>query len=100
MHSQMKRANLPLKKRVTEGDRTRDLRSHNPSAHIRVRADRSQYVAKVSEKVTVRSAGGPVVSGCVLLSIAATLLPLLRPVVVDTGPSDPRFGLSAYASLV
>ena len=50
-------------KRVTDGARTRDLRSHNPSEHIRVRADRSQYVAKVSEKVTVRSAGGPLVSG-------------------------------------
>jgi hypothetical protein len=36
---------LPANERVTDGTRTRALRSHNPCEHIRVCPSRSQYVA-------------------------------------------------------
>ena len=68
---------LPADRKVTDGARTRDLRSHNPSEHFRVRADRFHYVAYLSQKITVRRTSGPLASGCVLPSIAAALLPLM-----------------------
>jgi hypothetical protein len=61
--------------RVTDGTRTRDLRSHNPSEHIRVRHILSQYVAWVCRKPGPHTAEFPHASRCVLASIAAALLP-------------------------
>jgi hypothetical protein len=62
---------------VTDGARTRDLRSHNPYEHVRVCPNPSWYVAYIGREPYVRGVGHPYVSGCVLASIAAALLPLL-----------------------
>jgi len=43
---------------VTDGARTRDLRSHNPNEDFLVRADRFHYVAYLSRKILCE---GPVV---------------------------------------
>src|SRR5829696_8834162 len=61
--------------RVTDGTRTRDLRSHNPYEHVRVRHMLSRYVALVCRKPGLHTAECPCKSGSVLASIAATLLP-------------------------
>src|SRR5215208_4656988 len=61
--------------RVTDGARTRDLRSHNPYEQFRMRPTRSRCVAYLSRITYIRGAGHPRVSGCVLASIAAALLP-------------------------
>jgi len=60
---------------VTDGARTRDLRSHNPYEQLRLRPTMSHYDAYISRKFDIRGAGYPCVSGCVLASIAAALLP-------------------------
>jgi len=62
--------------RVTDGARTRDLRSHNPKEQVRIRPTLSCCVAYLSRKASLRGAGCPCVSGSVLESIAAALLPL------------------------
>src|SRR5215211_5844407 len=63
-------------KRVTDGTRTRALRSHNPYEQLRIRPTIFCCVAYLSRKSSLRGAGCPCVSGCVLASIAAALLPL------------------------
>jgi hypothetical protein len=62
-------------RRVTDGARTRDLRSHNPYEQLCLRPTISRSVAYLSRKSGIRGAGYPCVSGCVLASIAAALLP-------------------------
>ena len=60
---------------VTDGARTRDLRSHNPYEQFRMCPARSSCVAYLSRIIYIRGTGYPRVSGCVLASIAAALLP-------------------------
>jgi hypothetical protein len=66
-------------RRVTDGTRTRDLRSHNPYEHVRVCPASSFYVVYLRREPCVRGAGHPYVFGCVLASIAAALLPRIDP---------------------
>src|SRR5829696_1803552 len=68
---------LPANERVTDGTRTRALRSHNPYEHVRGRPVASPYVAYVCRKPDISRIESPYVSGCVPASIAATLLPFL-----------------------
>ena len=76
-----------LCERVTDGTRTRALRSHNPSEHVLVCPTPSPYVVYLSRKPDLHVAGRPDVSGCVIASIAAALLPYCAITVTSRVPT-------------